>query len=94
MTPLGPFPFVIEFLKVRGLFEAWGTNDALSYTSHNAAEQRAGLATTLLSLRAGPHRDVSIPAIRHAVILTRAVATCMRATADPPALVPAYFDAT
>jgi hypothetical protein len=27
-------------------------------------------------------------------ILTRAVATCMLATADPPALVTAYFDAT
>ena len=74
VTPLGPaclraphrqVPFCIELLTVCGLFEAWVADCPLSYTSHHASEQCAGLATDLLALRAGPHRDAAIPAIGH-----------------------------
>ena len=57
VTPLGPLPFFIEFLKVSGLFEAWGTDGPLAYYSAPASDTRAVLATVRLSILAGHHRD-------------------------------------
>ena len=65
VTPLGQLPFFIEFLKVSGLFEAWVADCPLSYTSNNASDKRAVLATYLLSILAGHQRYAHITAIRH-----------------------------
>jgi Transposase DDE domain group 1 len=65
VTPLGQLPFFIEFLKVSGLFEAWVADCPLAYHSHRASDTRAVLATLLLSILAGHHRDAHITAIRH-----------------------------
>lgn len=65
VTPLGQLPFFIEFLKVSGLFDAWVTDCPLTYTSNNASDKRAVLATFLLSILAGHHRYAHITAIRH-----------------------------
>ena len=46
VTPLGQLPFFIEFLKVSGLFDAWVADCPLAYTSNNAPDKRAVLATT------------------------------------------------
>lgn len=65
VTPLGQLPFFIEFLKVSGLFDAWVADCPLAYTSNNASDKRAVLATFLLSILAGHHRYAHITAIRH-----------------------------
>ena len=65
VTPLGPLPFFIEFLKVSGLFEAWVTDCPLAYHSNHASDKRAVLATLRLSILAGHHRYAHITAIRH-----------------------------
>jgi hypothetical protein len=65
VTPLGQLPFFIEFLKVSGVFEAWGADCPLAYHSNHASDKRAGLATLLLSILAGHHRYAHITAIRH-----------------------------
>ena len=65
VTPLGQLPFFIEFLKVSGLFDAWVADCPLTYTSNNASDKRAVLATFLLSILAGHHRYAHITAIRH-----------------------------
>ena len=68
VTPLGPLPFFIEFLKVSGVFEAWVTDCPLAYHSNHASDKRAVLATLLLSILAGHHRYAPITAIRYAGI--------------------------
>jgi hypothetical protein len=65
VTPLGQLPFFIEFLKVSGLFDAWVADTPLKYTSNNAPDKRAVLATLLLSILAGHHRYAHISAIRN-----------------------------
>jgi hypothetical protein len=65
VTPLGPLPFFIEFLKVSGLFEAWVADCPLAYHSNHASDKRAVLATLLLSILAGHHRYAHSTAIRH-----------------------------
>ena len=70
VTPLGQLPFFIEFLKVSGLFDAWVKDCPLVYSSNNAPDKRAVLATFLLSILAGHHSllctqgDVHITGIR------------------------------
>ena len=64
VTPLGQLPFFIEFLKVSGLFDAWVEDCPLVYQSNNAPDKRAVLATFLLSILAGHHRQAHITAIR------------------------------
>ena len=63
--PLGQLPFFIEFLNVSGVFDAWAVDCPLAYTSNNAAEKRAVLATLLLSILAGHHRYTHIAAMRN-----------------------------
>lgn len=65
VTPLGQLPFFIEFLNVSGLFDAWVADCPLTYTSNNAPDKRAVLATLLLSILAGHHRYAHISAIRN-----------------------------
>ena len=65
VTPFGPLPFFIEFLKVSGVFEAWVADCPLAYHSNHASDTRAVLATLLLSILAGHHRYAQITAIRH-----------------------------
>ena len=65
VTPLGQLPFFIEFLKVSGLFDAWVADCPLAYQSNNASDQRAVLATFLLSILAGHHRYAHITGIRN-----------------------------
>lgn len=65
VTPLGQLPFFIEFLNVSGLFDAWVADCPLAYTSNNAPDKRAVLATLLLSILAGHHRYAHISAIRN-----------------------------
>ena len=36
VTPLGQLPFFIEYLKQGGLFDGWGADCPLHYTSPNA----------------------------------------------------------
>lgn len=64
VTPLGQLPFFIEFLQVSGLFEAWVADCPLTYTSHNAPDKRAVLATFLLSILSGHQRYAHITGIR------------------------------
>jgi Transposase DDE domain group 1 len=64
VTPLGQLPFFIEFLKVSGLFDAWVADCPLTYTSPNAPDKRAVLATFLLSILSGHQRYAHITAIR------------------------------
>src|SRR5574337_1245268 len=65
VTPLGQLPFFIEFLKVSGLFLAWVADCPLAYHSNRASDTRTVLATLLLSILAGYHRDAQMLAIRH-----------------------------
>jgi hypothetical protein len=64
VTPLGPLPFFIEFLKVSGLLEPWVEDGPLSYPSNNASSKREVLATFLLSILAGHQRYAHITALR------------------------------
>lgn len=65
VTPLGQLPFVIEFLKVSGVFEAWVADCPLTYHSNHASTKRAVLATLLLAILAGHHRYAHITAMRY-----------------------------
>jgi hypothetical protein len=40
VTPFGPLPFFIDYLKQAGLFEAWVADCPLSFTSPNAPKKR------------------------------------------------------
>jgi hypothetical protein len=64
VTPLGPLPFFIEFLKVSGLLESWVEDCPRSYPSNNASSKREILATFLLSILAGHQRYAHITALR------------------------------
>ncbi|MHB8549948.1 MAG: hypothetical protein ACYDB8_03125 [Acidiferrobacterales bacterium] len=64
VTPLGQWPFFIEFLKVSGLFDAWVKDCPLVYASNNAPDKRAVLSTFLLSILAGHHRYAQFTGIR------------------------------
>jgi hypothetical protein len=68
VTPLGPLPFFIEFLKVSGLFDAWVQDCPLTYQNNHAPDKRAVLATFLQSILAGHHRYARITAIRQDAI--------------------------
>ncbi len=65
MTPLGQLPFFVEFLNVSGVFDTWVSDCPLFYTSNNASDKREVLATLLLSILAGHHRDAHITAMRN-----------------------------
>ncbi|MDF0676705.1 MAG: hypothetical protein P0120_20580 [Nitrospira sp.] len=65
VPPLGQRPFCIECLKVSGLFEAWVADCPLASPSHHASATRTVLATVLLSILAGHHRDAPSTAMRH-----------------------------
>ena len=82
VTPLGPLPFFIEFLKVSGLFEAWVADCPLSYHSNNASDKRAVLATFLLSMLAGHHRYAHITGIRHDGIQPELLGVTRRVSED------------
>lgn len=49
VTPLGQLPFLIDFLKVSGLFDTWVADCPLVYQSNTGSHRRAVLATFLLS---------------------------------------------
>ena len=68
VTPLGPLPFFIDFLKVSGVFNAWVKDCPVHSVSNNAPEKRAGLATFLLSIFVGHHRYTHIIGIREDMI--------------------------
>ena len=64
VTAFGQWPYFVEFLKTAGLFEAWGKDCPLTYSSPHAPDKREGLATLLLSVLAGQRRDAHIDALR------------------------------
>jgi hypothetical protein len=64
VTPLGQFPFFIEFLKTSELFEPWVAQCPLEYRSPNAPNKTDILGTILLSVLAGHKRYAHIAAIR------------------------------
>jgi hypothetical protein len=64
VTPFGPLPFFIDYLKQAGLFDAWVADCPLSLTSPNAPTQRDRLGTVLLSVLAGHRRYAHITTLR------------------------------
>ena len=64
VSSLGLMPFLIEFLKTSGLFDAWVNECPLAYASPNAPQKRDVLGTILLSVLAGHWRYAHINAIR------------------------------
>ncbi len=64
VTPLGQFPFFIEFLKISGLLSSWIEDCPLQLTSPNAPSKRDILGTLLLSILAGHTRYAHITTIR------------------------------
>ena len=49
VTPFGQLPFFIGYLKQGGLFDRWGADGPLSFTSPNAPRKRTLLGTVMLS---------------------------------------------
>jgi len=64
VTPMGQLPFFIDFLKTAELFEPWGDDCPIHYTSPNAPRKRDILGTVLLSSLAGHRRYAHITTIR------------------------------
>src|SRR5246500_5643327 len=64
VTPLGQLPFFIEYLKQGGLFDGWGADCPLLFTSPNAPRKRDVLGTLLLSVLAGHRRYAHVTALR------------------------------
>jgi len=64
VTPLGQFPFFIEFLKTSELFAPWVRACPLTYHSPNAPQQIDVLGTRFLSILSGHHRYAHITTIR------------------------------
>ena len=64
VTAFGQWPYFVEFLKTAGLFEAWGKDCPLTYSSPHAPDKREVLATLLLSVLAGQRRYAHIDALR------------------------------
>src|ERR1035438_8409204 len=65
VSSLGLMPFFIEFLKTSGLFDKWGEESPLRYTSANAPRKRDVLGTILLSVLAGHWRYAHMNSIRN-----------------------------
>jgi hypothetical protein len=64
VTPLGPLPFFIEYLKQGGLFDGWVAGCPLYLTSPNAPSKRDILGTVMLSVLAGHRRYAHITTLR------------------------------
>src|ERR1700747_1644092 len=64
VTPLGPLPFFMEYLKQGGLFDGWVADCPLVFTSPNAPRKRDVLGTLLLSVLAGHRRYAHVTALR------------------------------
>ena len=64
LTPLGQLPFLIDFLKASGLFDAFVADCPLHYTSPNAPKKRDVLGTAMLSMLSGHKRYAHIAALR------------------------------
>lgn len=56
ISPVGPLVFFAQFLEASGRFEALCAKAALTYTSPNAPDKRAVLATMVLGIHAGGRR--------------------------------------
>src|SRR3954452_9663026 len=80
VTPFGPLPFFIDYLKQAGLFDTWVADCPLSLTSPNAPSQRDRLGTVLLSVLAGHWRYAHITTLR-CDALPRLCSACARFSA-------------
>lgn len=69
LTPLGQFPFFVDFLKTAGLFDAFIADCPLLYTSANAPKNRDVFGTAMLSILSGHKRYAHIAALRGDVVL-------------------------
>ncbi len=56
VTPIGPLPFFIQYLKLGGLFKPWVSSCPLEYRSNNAPEKINVLGSFLLSVLSGHNR--------------------------------------
>src|SRR5271155_2727318 len=64
VTPFGPLPFFVDYLKQAGLFDTWVADCPLSLSSPNARGKRDLLGTVLLSVLAGHRRYAHITTLR------------------------------
>ena len=64
ISPVGPLVFFAQFLEASGHFEALCAKAPLSYTSPNAPDKRAVLATMVLGILAGCRRFAHLEALR------------------------------
>ena len=69
LTPLGPFVYFAEFLKVSGRFDATVNECPLAYTSPNAPKVRDVIGTWALSALAGHKRYAHVTALRSDQVL-------------------------
>ena len=65
VTPLGPLPFFIDFLKTVELFKPWVEECPLTYRSNHAPEKVEVLGTLSLSVLAGHTRYAHIESVRY-----------------------------
>ncbi len=56
VTPIGPLPFFIQYLKLGGLFKPWVSSCPLEYRNNNAPEKINVLGSFLLSVLSGHNR--------------------------------------
>ncbi|MDE0207883.1 MAG: transposase [Candidatus Tectomicrobia bacterium] len=71
VTPLGQLPFLIDFLKQGGLFDAFVEGAPLSYSSNNRPRVRDVLGTLLLAILSGARRYMHVNVLRHDAVNPR-----------------------
>ena len=65
VSPVGPLVFFAQFLQASGHFEALCEHAPLTYTSPNAPDKRAVLATMVLGVLSGCRRFAQLEALRY-----------------------------
>ena len=75
ITPLGQLPYLIDFLKQAGLFDAFVQDAPLSYASNNRPRVLDLLATLLLAILGGARRYMHVNVPRHDPVNSRLLGT-------------------
>jgi len=65
VTALGPLVYFVQFLNTSGLWEQWGEECPLPYSSNNAPHKAEILGAILLPVLSGHKRYAYINALRH-----------------------------